>query len=65
MPEYKHLAGLTKLFTDFEKVSFDQKDFPITLLDQIYTLSTYSEFKHMDLKKRLASEVKKIKEEFR
>ena len=41
MPESKHFASLSKFFTDFQKVSFDQKDFPITLLDQIYTLNIY------------------------
>ena len=35
MPEIKHLSGITKLFTDFQKVTFEsEKDLPVFLLNQ-------------------------------
>ena len=34
MPEIKHLSGITKLFTDFQKVTFEsEKDLPVFLLN--------------------------------
>jgi len=39
MPESKHFSGIAKFFTDFQKVSLEnEKDFPIFLLNQIYTI---------------------------
>ena len=38
IPESKHFSGIAKLFTDFQKVSFEsEKDFPIFMLNQKYT----------------------------
>lgn len=39
MPESKTFSGLAKLFTDFQKVTLEsEKDYPIFLLNQLYTL---------------------------
>jgi hypothetical protein len=40
MPESKHFLGIAKYFTDFSKVTLEnEKDFPVFLLNQLYTLN--------------------------
>jgi hypothetical protein len=44
MPENKAFSGFTKYFTDFIKVSMEsEKDFPIFLLNQMYSAPNASE----------------------
>ena len=63
MADYKHFTAITKLITDFQKVTFEQKDFPICLLDEIYTLPHELQGKVQD-KKKLMSNIDKSKELF-
>jgi hypothetical protein len=65
MPESKHFSGFAKLFTDFQKVTFEsEKDLPVFLLNKSYILSPYQTVgKQQDKKRLVAIELKKIADE--